>query len=72
MMTKISSISAAENVTREVIQAVYQSLDIDEVFQKIVRALGVYLQADRCFIARFDNHAGILSPPTKEYRAIEW
>lgn len=61
----------AEAVIRSIIQAVYQSLDIDEVFQEIVRTLGIYLQADRCFITRFDENTGVLSAPTKEYRSSE-
>jgi PAS domain S-box-containing protein len=61
----------ADAVISSVIRAVYKSLDLDEVFQEIVETLGVYLQADRCFITRFDEHKGILSPPTKEYRSDE-
>lgn len=56
-------------VIRTFIQAVYRSLDIDEVFQEIVTTLGIYLQADRCFISRFDEKRGILQPPSKEYRS---
>jgi signal transduction histidine kinase len=72
MVSQIEAYIGSSNtdaVIRSMIQTIYQSLDIDVVFQEIVRTVGIYLQADRCFIAKFDEKSGTLSAPTKEYRS---
>ncbi len=70
MQAHIGSVNI-DAVIRTFIEAVYRSLDINEVFQEIVTTLGIYLQADRCFISRFDESRSILLPPTKEYRSAQ-
>lgn len=56
-----------ETTIRQVIQAVHSSLDLEESFKKIATSLGIFLQADRCFISSYNQHQRRLSPPTQEY-----
>jgi signal transduction histidine kinase len=60
-----------ESVIRHVVQTVYSSLELEEVFRQVANQLGLYLNADRCFISRYDQETGRLSPPTQEYLASD-
>lgn len=61
--------SESEAVIRKIVQIIHSSLAIDDIFHQIVTSLGRYLQADRCFITRYDAHRSKLFPPTREYRS---
>ncbi|MCE3237004.1 MAG: domain S-box [Vampirovibrio sp.] len=43
------------------------SLNLTEIFERIVNELGVNLDADRCFITRYQSDSKQLSPPCREY-----
>lgn len=60
-------IAAQENVTRQIVQTIHGTLDLEEAFLRIAEMLGRYLQADRCFICRYDEKKRTLTPPTQEY-----
>lgn len=61
--------SDSERVIRKIVQIIHSSLDIDDIFHQIVTSLGRYLQADRCFITRYDSQRNKLFPPAREYRS---
>lgn len=60
-----------EEVTRQIIQTVHGTLNLDECFQQLADGLGRYLEADRCFISRYDPGSRRLTPPSKEYRSSD-
>lgn len=66
-----------ESAMRRLLQSVHGSLDLEEVFQKIVNEVGSLLQADYCFIClcrceeeRCNGKTGLLVAPTQEYRSV--
>lgn len=67
--TAIREREAAERETtlRKIIQTVHSSLDLGETFEKIAHDFGKLIQADRCFISRYDQVKGELCPPSNEY-----
>lgn len=60
-----------EAILRDIIQTVHSTLELETVFQQIVKELGSYLRVDHCFISRYDEEAEVLKPPTEEYRSSE-
>jgi|GEM_PF-2675405 len=54
-------------VIQQILQAVRSSLHLPEIFEKIVAELGMSLEADRCFITRYQESTHQLSPPSREY-----
>ncbi len=60
-----------ETHIRQIIQTLHGNLDLDITFQELVNNLGRYLEADRCFISRYDSEQNELLPPIKEYRSSE-
>ncbi|WP_373533240.1 GAF domain-containing protein [Vampirovibrio sp.] len=56
-----------ERVIQQILQAVRSSLNLVEIFEKIVNELGINLEADRCFITRYQFDSKQLSPPSREY-----
>ncbi len=54
-------------VIQQILQAVRSSLHLPEIFEKIVVELGMNLEADRCFITRYQESSQQLSPPSREY-----
>ena len=62
-------INQQEAVTRRIVEAVHQPLELDEKFMAMSTALGEFLQADQVFISRYDSVTGNLLPPTQEYRS---
>lgn len=56
-----------ETMIRQVVQTVRSSLNLEDVFRQVAVQLGMYLHADRCFVARYDEEMHRLSPPTQEY-----
>lgn len=44
-----------EKVTREIIEIMRSSIDLNSVKSEVVRAIGVYLNADRVFFADYDS-----------------
>lgn len=70
IQTYISS-NNSEAIIRRIIQTTHSSLDMDEIFEQIVQNLGIFLQADRCFIAMYDEQTQRIYPPTREYRSSE-
>lgn len=61
-----------EKVTREIIEIMRSSIDINSVKSQVVRAIGVYLKADRVFFADYDsvNHNFSISE-ANEYKSSE-
>lgn len=68
---KNSNVSNVDEVIWQILQSVYSSLDLDEIFQQVVNKLGKHLNTDRCFITRYDQKTGVLVPPSREYRSSE-
>jgi signal transduction histidine kinase len=56
-----------EMAVRQMLQAVRSSLNLTEIFESIVNELGMNLDADRCFITRYQSDSKQLSPPCREY-----
>lgn len=59
-----------EKVTREIVEIMRSSIDINSVKSQVVRAIGVYLKADRVFFADYDslNHNFSISE-ANEYKS---
>lgn len=62
-------VSSPDAFVIKVSQLIHSSLDLEVVYQSVVDEVGQYLQADRCFITRFDPKTGSLCAPTREYRS---
>lgn len=65
------AVAECEAVMRRVVETIHSSFDLEETFEKVVNELGLYLEADRCFISRYNAETNELSAPTKEYRSSE-
>lgn len=61
-----------EKVTREIIEIMRSSIDINSVKSQVVRAIGVYLKADRVFFADYDSvNLNFYISENNEYKSSE-
>ena len=60
-----------EAAVRRMITIVHSTLDLEEVFQRIVDEVGALLSPDRAYIAHYDQSENHLAPPTREFRSSE-
>lgn len=61
-----------EKVTREIIEIMRSSINIDSVKSQVVRAIGIYLKADRVFFADYDSiNLNFSISETNEYTSSE-
>lgn len=58
-----------QNVYKNVVETIRDTLDIKDVKQKIVEVVGSYLNADRCFILEYDNAKDCFLKVVEEYRS---
>lgn len=56
-----------ERLLRQIIETVRSTFDIFEIKQKVITAIAETLNANRCYIAEFDEKAGKYLPISQEY-----
>lgn len=57
-INKIFEQQEKERIVRWIVNSIRESLDLDEVLEKIVEEIGRLLKVDRCLIALYDKDAG--------------
>lgn len=57
-----------EKLLRQIIEAIRSTFDITEIKQKVITAVAETLNANRCYIAEFDERLGRYIPIFQEYK----